>query len=283
MRLPVLILLALTAFGQSDDAPIAFDAASIKPFPEGQPIQFSGCQGGPGGGDPGRIDCQYMTLKMLVTRAYQMKSQEVFGPKWMEEAHYNVLAKVPAGATKDQVALMFRNLLAERFHLVSHKEKRQLPVYALTVAKGGVKFQESAPQAANAEDPAPSGPPKRGEDGFPVLSPSVYRGGPIILFRNGKARLLAGDTTVARLAESFSSQLDRVVVDESGLTGRYDFRLDWTPDASEPGGSRRSEATAPEPDVFVALEQQLGLKAVQKKVERDALVVDSADRTPTGN
>src|SRR5579863_2424950 len=94
VAIPILILAAGSAFAQADDSSVVFEAASIKPFPEGQLRQFSGCQGGPGSQDPGHVDCQYVTLKMLVMRAYKMKSQEVFGPKWIEETHFNVMAKV---------------------------------------------------------------------------------------------------------------------------------------------------------------------------------------------
>src|SRR5579863_4869306 len=180
-------------FCQADDTTAAFEAASIKPFPEGALIRISGCQGGPGSRDPGRVECEYTTLKMLVMQAYHVKSQEVFGPAWLEEAHFNVSAKVPAGATREQVSMMFRNLLAERFQMVLHKEKRLLPVYALAVAKGGLKIKESGPPGPPEEAP-PAGPPRTGDDGFPILRPSVYAGGPIILYRQGKARLLAGNT-----------------------------------------------------------------------------------------
>lgn len=281
--LSAVVLAGGVALAQQDDSTVAFEAASIKPFQQGQPIQFSGCQGGPGGGDPARIDCQYVTLKMLVMRAYKLKAQEVFGPNWMEDQHFNIMAKVPAGTKPEQVTLMFRNLLAERFKVVAHRERRPLAVYALTVSKNGLKIHESVPAPRGAEDPAPAGPPPKGDDGFPIIRPSVYAHGPLILYRQGKARLLAGNTTLAQLAETLSSQLDRVVIDETGLAGKYDMRLDWTPEASQPGGRPQADAAMPEPDLFVALEQQLGVKVVSKKSEREALVVDRAERNPTEN
>src|SRR5882724_7004125 len=151
-------LFALTcgpAFAQADDSSIAFEAASIKPFAEGSPITMSGCMGGPGSDDPGRINCEYTTLRILLTRAYQVKSQEIFGPGWLDSAHFNITAKLPQGATKEQVSVMFRNLLAERFKLALHHENRLLPAYSLTVAKGGLKIKESAqaPEAAASDTP----------------------------------------------------------------------------------------------------------------------------------
>jgi uncharacterized protein (TIGR03435 family) len=284
-RIAVLGFLAGTLFAQANDPAVTFEAASIKPFVEGSLQRFSGCQGGPGSDDPGRVECEHVTLKMLLMRGYQMKSQEIFGPAWLETERFNITAKVPHGATKDQVAQMFQHLLADRFSVSLHREKRLLPVYAIEVSKGGLKIQQAKPSAAGVEEAAPAGPPPKGSDGFPILRPSVYAGGAIILYRNGRARLQAGGIKLGVLADTLSSQLDRVVVDETALSGKYDIRLDWTPDASEPGGRPHpaDEAASPEPDLFVALDRQLGLRMSLKKVERDALVVDRAEKTPREN
>lgn len=279
-------LFACAAASAQTDSPIAFEAASIKPFPAGSNIVFSGCMGGPGSDNPGRIDCQHVTLKMLLMRAYQVKSQEVIGPGWLESEHFNILAKMPQGATKDQVPAMFRVLLAERFHVVLHREKRMLPTYVLTLAKGGLKIKEWTDKPPAADEPPPGAKLRVGEDGFPILRQSTLAGGAITLFRQGRARM-QGQTTMPQLAESLSGQLNQVVVDETGLTAKYEVVLNWTPDPTDMGGGPRAaagstDATAP-PDLFVAIEQQLGLKLVAKKVERDAIVVDSADKAPTGN
>jgi uncharacterized protein (TIGR03435 family) len=292
-RFALLTFCALTCgltFAQSNDP--AFEAASIKPFPEGTPVQMSGCMGGPGSNDPGRITCEYANLRMLLVRAYQVKSQEIFGPGWLDSAHFNLLVKVPQGTTKDQVAAMFRNLLAERFKLELHHETRLLPAYSLTVAKGGLKIQESAPPTAAPDDPPPAGAPPIGKDGFPILRRAVYAGGPVTLFRQGRARLQAANTTLTILAEALSRQLDRVITDDTGLPGKYDITLNWTPDTIEPGGraqTARPEATAmpeastPEPNLFAAVEQQLGLKLIGKKIPRDTLTIDRVEKVPTEN
>jgi len=284
------ILAGSQASAQPDDPKIVFEAASVKPFPEGQPIQMSGCTGGPGSDDPGRITCEYVTLKMLVMRAYQVKAQEVFGPGLLESARFNILAKLPSGAAKEQVPIMFRNLLAERFKLVVHRESRQIPAYVITVSKGGLKMKETPPPSADPVEETPKGGPLPiGKDGFPTLRPSSIKGGAVTLFRNGQARLQAGGITVAKLAETFSFQLDRIVTDETGLAGKYDVTLYWTPESTEAGARRPplgpDSASDPgtEPNVFVAAEQQLGLKLVSKKVARDVVVVDSAEKTPTLN
>jgi uncharacterized protein (TIGR03435 family) len=278
-----LLSTAMCAAQTGSDKP-AFEAATIKPFPEGNAIRFSGCTGGPGSGDPGRISCEYVTLKMLIVHAYQVKAQEVFGPAWMDGTHFNVTATVPRGATREQARAMMRSLLAERFQVVLHRENRAIPGYALTVARSGLKMGESHPAAGTAEAAA-DGPPPTGKDGFPILRAPAITGSPIILYRQGRARLQGLGVTMAQLADSLSHQLDRVVVDETGAVGKYDVTLNWTPEATEPGGRQPGTAddSLPEPTVFMALEQQLGIRVVSKKVQRETVVVDSASRTPTGN
>ena len=282
---------------RADDSNIAFEAVSIKPFPEVASIMMSGCMGGPGSDDPGRINCEYTTVKMLLARAYKVKSQEIFGPGWLDSAHFNIVAKLPQGANQEQVPAMFRNLLAERFKVALHGEKRLLPGYAVTVGKSGIKMKETAPEpaAANLDAQPAGGKLPIGADGFPVLRPAAIASGPIILYRQGRARLQAGNTSLATFAEALSRQLDRVVADETGLIGKYDITLYWTPDAIEPGGRPRpavdagpessasEEAAAPDLSLFAAVEQQLGLKLESKKIERDTLVIDRAEKIPVEN
>jgi uncharacterized protein (TIGR03435 family) len=160
--------------------------------------------------------------------------------------------------------------------------------YALTVAKNGPKLKVHDPSASPSEDtPPPGGKLPIGEDGFPILRPSVLSKGTITLFRSGRARMQGNDLTISKLAEALTNQLDQAVTDETGLTGRYDVTLNWTPDLTEPGGhapaAAPQEAGAPETNLFGALEQQLGLKMVAKKIPRDTLVIDRAEKTPTEN
>jgi len=279
--------LRVTAAPQSSPSATAatpeFEAVSVKPFPEGAVIVMSGCLGGPGSDDPGRINCEYTTLRMLLAMAYEVKSSEIFGPTLLDSAHFNIVAKLPKGATRVQVPAMFRNLLAERFKLAAHHENRAMPAYSLTVAERGLKIKESAPAPAPTDDAHPAaGPPPIGEDGFPILRPSVIASGPIVLYRQGRARLQAGNTTLDKLADSLSRELDRRVTDETGLVGRYDITLNWTPEPAAPGGAAQ-EASTPDSNLFAALEQQLGLKLVSKKVARYVLVVDHAEKVPAEN
>jgi len=281
------------AFAQADNPAIAFEAASIKPFPEGTLRSMSGCLGGPGSDDPVRIHCEYATLKMFLMRAYEVKSEQISGPGWLDSTYFNADVRLPRGATKAQAALMFRNLLAERFKVELHHENRLLPAYALTVAKGGFKLQESAPSSADAgaADPPPGAKLPMGRDGFQVLRRSSIAAGPIILYRQGRAKLQGSGIRMTALAEALTHQLDRIVTDETALDGKYDITVYWTPGTIEPGGSPHAgtetgpvpEASTPVVDLFGALEQQLGLKLVAKKIPRDVLVIDRAEKVPTEN
>jgi uncharacterized protein (TIGR03435 family) len=176
MRTACIFLVLSLARAQSP----SFNAVSIKPCPEGAPIQLSGCMGGPGSADPGRIRCEYVTLRALLQRAYKLRASEIFGPSWLDSVHFNVEAKLPAGATKEQEPAMFAGLLSERFHLETHREARPVTAYSLTLAKSGSKLSTAAPP--------PPGAPKsvrQGDDGFPILPRSSIASGPIILYNQG--------------------------------------------------------------------------------------------------
>jgi len=280
LRSAVLLAFAATcSFGQS------FEAASIKPFPPDALLNMTGCIDG-----PGRITCEHTSLKMLLMRAYQVKAQEIAGPAWLDTEYFNIEAKLPEGATRVQVSAMFRNLLAERFGVVAHREPRMLPGYALTVAPGGLKIKEAVPPTTPAAEEEPRrGPPPMGSDGFPLLRPSLIAGGATTLFRNGRARLQGGGITLKQLADALAGQLDQVIVDETGLSGKYDITLYWTPRVGEMGARPvtalppAGEASAPDADLYTAVKQQLGLALVSKKIQRDTVVVDKAEKVPTEN
>ena len=95
-------------------------------------------------------------------RAYELKNYQIAGPAWLDSERYEIAAKIPAGAGKSEVALMLRTLLAERFRLVAHRETRELPIYAMVVAKNGPKFQGSPAASRNATSAADDGDLPRG-------------------------------------------------------------------------------------------------------------------------
>src|SRR5205823_2257218 len=133
----------------------------------------------------------------------------------------------------EQFRVMMQNLLAERFKLTIHRETKELPSYTLTVGKGGPKMKESAPPAATSETdgppplpPPPPGPPKMGPDGFPVLPSAISsRPGLFMMMMPGRARMMAQQQTMTDLANRLTGQLNRPVIDATGLTAKYDFTL----------------------------------------------------------
>ncbi len=170
------------AWGQSADASVAFEVASVKasPPPDGRGMRV-GCNGGPGSKDPGTITCTNMNLANLVTIAFGIPHYLLSGMTAAGPERFEITAKAPEGATKDQVKLMWQNLLAERFKLTVHHEKKEISGYELVVAKGGLKVKESAPpppengDSALSAPPRPNAPPKfqLDKDGFPELPPAA--------------------------------------------------------------------------------------------------------------
>jgi uncharacterized protein (TIGR03435 family) len=272
------LLLVPTAGAQT------FEAAALKPSPVGAPIQYIGFMGGPGSDDPGRIVSSHTSLKMFITRAYKVKPYQVIGPGWLDTELYDLTAKVAPHATDDDVRAMMRNLLAERFKLEQHNENKEMSVYSLVVGKDGPKLKEyrPAPSETAAPDTPPAKGPVTGADGFPILRPAVYANGPVILYRKGQARMHAANLTMLRLADSLSQQLDRLVIDDTGLAARYDFTLTWTPDnrANLPAATDTLDDAN---DIFTALQRQLGLRLTSKKAPVPCIVVDHMSKAPAEN
>lgn len=216
-----------------------------------------------------------ISLKMLLQAAYGIREDLISGaPSWVDAARYDIDAKV-AGPDVDtlkklspeQRRAMLQPMLAERFKLVVHTETKQLPVYELVIAKGGSKLKEAAPG-----DTYPNG--IKGPDG-------VARGG---MMRVGLGQLAAQGVPISSMVNMLSQQLHKTVIDKTGLTGKYDLELNWTPDqASEPmfkGADSSQHDPAPDssaPSIFTAIQEQLGLKLQSAKGSVETLVVDHVE------
>jgi uncharacterized protein (TIGR03435 family) len=287
MRLVFLLGAAATAFAQSP----AFEVASIKVYqpPEGNGPRRVGCSGGPETKDPTRWSCENMSVHNFVLMAYDLKIYQLSGIGMSDGERYNINAKIPEGATKEQFRQMQQQLLAERFGLKFHREQKEMPAYELVVAKGGPKLQESGPEPPKDADAAtpPPGPPKfaMGKDGFPEMPP----GRPGTIMMNGMATRRAVRETMAQFAGTLTNQVGRPVTDATGLTGKYDFVLRWTiraPAAPPPPGSEPGAPVALDPQgptIFAAIQEQLGLRLESKKGAFEILVVDKVEKTPTEN
>lgn len=315
MRVIVVLLLAIVCCAQQPDSQVTFEVASIKPSapPEGGRMVM-GARGGPGSADPIRFTASNFSLSSLISMAYDLKSYQLSAPSWLNGERFDIVAKVPPGATREQFRLMLQNLLAERFKLVIHRETKELPMFDLVVGKGGPKFKESADQTDSAPAGAPPPPPgggpmqmKMGKDGLPEMP----AGRTMMMMMGGRARMTAYKETMQWLATRLSTSAGRPVMDATGLTKKYDFTLDFAPEgggmgpggmappaggggggamvimAQVPGPGGPSGHTASDaesvPTLATALQEQLGLKLESKKGPVEMIVVDKIEKVPTEN
>jgi uncharacterized protein (TIGR03435 family) len=233
---------------RSQPAAFSYDAVTIKPDDTGHgffnltPDSFS--MGG-------------MPAWVLIRSAYGvLLEDQVTGlPEWAKSEHIAVQAKMdpetaavldklPLMERWKQMQLMLQAMLADRFDLKAHRESKDLPIYVLTVAKGGPKMKKTAPDGLGGN--------------------ATYASG----------KVTAHEISVEALAANLSFTLGRVVVNQTGLAGGYDFTLDYAPEGADASDTR--------PSLFTALEEQLGLKLVPSKGPVDVIVVDHIER-PTAN
>jgi len=303
-KLAGLVLLLTGAVWAQSTGP-SFEVASIKPATPQQPGRIMIRMGG----DPGRINYSGVSLRDIVRQAYQVKDYQITGPDWMGSERFDLVAKIPDGVSRDQVPAMLQNLLAERFKLTLHREKKELPAYGLVVSKGGPKLTEVKVEPPPAVPPPLDGDQiKVGKDGMPQLPPG--RGG--MMMMRGPGHVAGKGLKIGAIVEMLARATDRPVVDETGLTGDYDFTLDWTPEPGEggfgfggPGGgapqqhvmagpagpaggeggapAARTPEAASGPPLQVAVQQQLGLKLEAKRLPIDLLVIEHAERVPSEN
>lgn len=286
-----------TIFGQPADQPLQFEVASVKPAPprkEGAPRGTMGCSGGPGSKDPGLYTCSNASVSLMAIQAYNLKAYQVQPPVVGDTVRFNIVAKVPPGTTAEQVKVMLRTLLSERFKLAFHHQQTEKQGYALRVAKSGLKMKQSAPNpppATTEGTPPPAPGPLKDADGFVYIPP---RNRMAVGWANGLTRWVGNNVPVDYLAGLFNSLTGRPILDSTGLKGKYDFMLTFNPDNSAESGlasaaSRPSDdnATVPVSDggltVFAAAEKQLGLKLEAKKIMIDEFVIDHAEKTPVEN
>jgi bla regulator protein blaR1 len=230
---------------------------------------------------PDGISLTGVPVQMLLRTSFRMEADRIIGaPGWVTSNRYDIEAKVaPEDAPKleklkaqDRGAMLI-SLLVERFNLKYHRETRELPMYALVVAKGGPKLTSSSKDAAPEPPPAGfGGTPPKGIDarGRMMMSPG---------------RIESQDTNLDMLAHALSPQLGRSVLDKTGLTGRYDYTLQWMPDNAPPpppGGAGSAMHAEPVSDnaqvpLFTAIQEQLGLKLESEKGSVDVIVIDHID------
>lgn len=275
-RLPV--LLTLLAASLDGDQSAQFEAASVKPAapqPAGY-ANFARVSGGPGTTDPGELRWANVPLGFVLRSAYGRKEYEVIAPKWLESERFDVVAKVPAGATKKDLMAMLQSLLTERFQLSIHHEQKELAAFTLSVGKNGPKIRETSSVTPFPPDGFPKVPEGRTEGHFFGM-----------MTADGSMPVTYKNQTLADLADHLTTFVQRPVADRTGLKAKYDFTLRFTPETIRPAGV----SGAPAMDVpdeqrvtlFQAIQSQLGLKLEPGKAAVDILVVDRVEKRPTEN
>ncbi len=224
-----------------------FEAASLKPSTAG---------GGRGSMkmDSTRLTYTNVSVRDCIMSAWNVKDYQIDGPDWLRSDRYDLVATAAAPAEEDALKGMLQSLLLERFHMKVHLETRELPVYAMVVSKGGAKLKDAA---------APG-------------RPAIRMNGGGVVFTSVTIADLIELMTRAHLAE-----LDRPVVDDTGLTGRYDVTVNLfgTQEEMTSALSKRDFGSS----IFTLIQEQLGLKLEPKKLPLQMVVVDQAERTPSEN
>jgi uncharacterized protein (TIGR03435 family) len=277
----LLAIAALAVFGQPVDRP-KFEVASIKPstdrgFMTVRPL-------------PGRLTAD-APVRLILQNAYSVQAfQIVGGPGWIDSEHYAIEAKAAGDPGRAQIFLMLQLLMEDRFHLQTHREARELPVYTLAAAKNGLKL--SPPKEDGCVDSAPGAlppwaggriqPPGRGQ---PPAGPCGRVG---VMMEPGGALMQGGKIPMAELIRTLSMLLGRTVVDKTGFTGLFDVRLSFLPDETTaalpppPPGAASVSSDSMSPSILTALQEQLGLRLESAKGPVEVIVIDHIER-PSAN
>jgi uncharacterized protein (TIGR03435 family) len=303
-------------FAQAPSAAPAFEVATIRPAPPVTELVQQIRSGKARIGmlvDGARVDMGFSSLADLIRIAYRVKPYQIDGPDWMKTERFEIQAKIPEGVSPDQVPEMLQALLAERFKLAIHREKKEQNVYALIVGKDGPKLKESS-----SEPDAPLPDSTRAmsigtEKGQMKIVPDG-KGGAVMQgggqagttrwsMANGALHLEITKATSGSLVDTLTPLVDRPVVDMTELKGNYDVALDLPPEdfmalaqkqaaafgfpmPSPPAAASQNPAdlaSAPAGSAIFGAVAKLGLKLDARKAPVDTIIVDHLEKTPTEN
>jgi uncharacterized protein (TIGR03435 family) len=251
-----------------------FEVAAVKSFTPNPDGSWSvRTEGGPGTSDPSRIRYVNPTLKILLATAYGVGFSMISGPAWLDSERCIIEATIRPDATKEQVNQMLQNLLLNRFRMTLHRETRIVPLYELTLVRKGPKLREFLERAPGPADGKLSTAEK---DGFVRIRPGPL---PVTFEARGISHAWGAGETVAELVNYLSSVLKAPVLDKTGLTGKYDYNLEFSEALSAAPDNLADSA----PNFITAVRDQLGLKLESKKGPFDLLVIDHVEKTPTEN
>lgn len=261
MKRRLIILIAagvLRLCAQINAAPPHFEVASIKPNRSAEQNATWRFDSG------GRFAGENIPLKILITTAWTLKESQLSGlPGWADSEKYDVQAKTEGTLSEDQTFAMLRTLLADRFKMTSHWVTRKQSVFALVIAKGGVKLQPSK-EGSCVVASADIAPVQSGEKAPDYCGTYFARGGQV----DGH-RIL-----ISQLMVALGSQLDYPLIDKTGLKGAYDVHFTWNPDEATNEGADNSAGAS----IFTSLQEQLGLRLQSTKGPVKVLVIDRIEK-----
>ncbi|HEY6340419.1 MAG TPA: TIGR03435 family protein [Bryobacteraceae bacterium] len=245
--------------------PLAFEVASVRQAPNSAPLTPEDIRAGRNvprmsiEGD--RVDITNMPMRTILGIAYGVMPIYIFGESWLEGVRWDIQAKMPAAATREQVPGPLRALLEERFALRAHSEMRDMPIYALVEAKGGIRLQGLPPDApiSSKTDPA-----------------------------SGKMEMVGTLDTIIGLTGG-AARLNAPVENHTGLSGKYKVSLDTRLVFAWAQQMKPGDSVTPGPDDSDAVDRMseilapMGLKLERRKVPKEVVVIDHMNRTPTEN
>ena len=260
------------------NVPLYFEAASVRQNKSGEQGQSIRRQPG------GRLTASNMPLRALITFAYQLQPFQLVGdPEWIRAERLDIVAKmegdpapVPPGAGPDPLMLAMRTLLADRFKLAVHRETREMDIYALVMARPDGKLGPNLSPTTTDCQALMAAAMKSGQP--PPSSPNS----PVICGMRGTfGRLVANAMLLTNFANNLSQQMQRVVVDRTGLTGGWDFELTYAQEPLAgplPPGVERPPVDPNAPSLVTAIQEQLGLRLQSTKGPVEVLVVDRIEQ-----
>jgi len=242
-----------------------FEVASIKPHTsDDRRFMISPSTGG-------RFNASGAPLKMLVSIAYKVQDYQISGgPSWIDSDRWDIVAKTEDGSNSKWIECL-QALLEDRYKLTIRRETREMPIYALVVAKAGPKLRVSEGDCP----PRPPGPP-------PPPAPGKLPTPPCGNMFGGPNHISGMKVPLSEVAPFLSRILGRVVVDKTGLTAKYDIELDWAPDQNFAGLGPGDPGQAPPdnsgPSIYSALQEQLGLRLESQKGPVEVLIIDHVEK-----
>ncbi|HXB68951.1 MAG TPA: TIGR03435 family protein [Candidatus Acidoferrales bacterium] len=235
-------------------APLEFEVASVKAAPPQLGNRLSTRMSV----DPAWLRYTNVSLRDVLKQAYGVQDDQISGPEWLGVARFDIVAKIPAGVPKDGVPRMLQALLADRFKLALHRETKEARIYALAVAKNGSGLPKGLQKAESTSG----------------LTGNSSR----------TRHHAAGNVTMAQFADYLAQQVGRVVLDQTGLGGPFAIALDWVADdGANPEPATGADGAAAGPSLFMALQEQLGLRLGAQRGPVEMLVIDRAEKVPTEN